>query len=150
MSGGVVMTIGSVSRHEAASRFPFLAIHYSGRRSAIRALTHRDPELVFWLYPDGKLHDARRGHRKHVPKGYEHILADEPDYGGFLRGRIVRLGGHQLIVVYCRTEALARPGAAVEQLRRGLAQAPIPIDDDALVISDNADIYGIVADLSYR
>ena len=62
----------------------------------------------------------------------------------------MRSDGHQLIVVYCRPEALAQPGPSVEQLLRGLAQVPLPIDDDALVISDNADIYGTVTDLSYR
>jgi hypothetical protein len=66
----------------------------------------------------------------------------EPDCCGFLRGRVVRLDGHQLIVVYCRSEALAEAGAQVEQFVRGLEQIPIPIDDEALVVSDNADIYG--------
>src|ERR1700744_782863 len=102
-----MITIGSVSRELAASRFPFLGVHHPGRRNAIRDLTHRDPEFVFWIYPEGRLHDARRSHRENVPKGYEHILDDEPDYGGFLRGRVVRQDGHQLIVVYCRSEALA-------------------------------------------
>ena len=58
-----MLTIGSVTRENAATLFPFLAEHYSGRRSAIRELTHRDPEFVFWIFPDGRLHDARRSHR---------------------------------------------------------------------------------------
>jgi hypothetical protein len=145
-----MITVGSVSREEATNRFPFLASQYSGRRNAIRDLTHRDPEFVFWIYPDGRLHDARRSHRDNVPKGYQHILDDEPDYRGFLRGRVVRLSGHQLIVVYCRSEALAQPGAPVEQFIRGLEQIPIPVDDEALVISDNADIYGTVGDIWQR
>ena len=142
-----MITVGSLTREMAAERFPFLATHYSGRRNAIRDLTHRDPEFVFWIYPDGRLHDAKRSHRDNVPKGYEHILQDEPDYGGFLRGRVVRLDGHQLIVVYCRSEALAQAGPVVDQFIRGLEQMPVPIDDGALVISDNADIYGTVSDL---
>ena len=145
-----MINVGSISRETAAESFPFLAAHFSGRRNAIRELTHRDPEFVFWIYPDGRLHDARRSHRDNVPKGYEHILQDEPDYCGFLRGRIVRLDGRQLIVVYCRPDALAKPGAPVQQLAQGLEQMPVPIDDDALVISDNADIYGTVADIWQR
>ena len=145
-----MITIGSVTREEAASRFAFLAKDCPGRRNAIRDLTHRDPEFVFWIYPDGRLHDARRSHRSNVPKGFEHILDDEPDYCGFLRGRIIRQDGQQLIVVYCRPEALSRPGTAVEQLVKGLEQMPIPIDDEALVISDNADIYGTMADILGR
>ncbi len=145
-----MITVGSVTREAATEHFPFLAAHYPGRRNAIRELTHRAPEFVFWIHPDGRLHDARGSHRDNVPKGFEHILADEPDYCGFLRGRVVRLAGRQLVVVYCRSEALAQPGAPVEQFTRGLEQMPIPIDEDALVISDNADIYGTVADLWSR
>jgi len=145
-----MITVGSISRQAAADRFPFLATHYSGRRTAIRDLTHRAPEFVFWIFPDGRLHDARRSHRDNVPKGFERILRDEPDYCGFLRGRVVRHDGHQLIVVYCRSEALAEAGAAVGQFVRGLEQMPIPIDDEALVISDNADVYGTVADMWHR
>ena len=145
-----MITVGSVTREAATAAFPFLAPVYSGRRNAIRDLTHGAPEFVFWIYPDGRLHDARASHRKNVPKGFQHILADEPDYGGFLRGRVVRLNGRQLIVVYCRSELLAQPGDAVRQLRSGVEQMPIPIDEDALVISDNADIYGTVSDLWNR
>ena len=145
-----MITVGSIAREIAAEKFPFLAEHYPGRRTAIRELTHRDPEFVFWIYPDGKLHDARRSHRDNVPKGCEHILADEPDYGGFLRGRVVRHDGHQLVVIYCRAKALAEPGRQVEQFVLGLERMPIPIDDEALVISDNADIYGTVAELFKR
>lgn len=145
-----MITVGSILRESVTDKFPFLAEHFSGRRNAIRDLTHRDPEFVFWIFPDGRLHDARRSHRDNVPKGFEHILRDEPDYGGFLRGRVVRLDAHQIIVVYCRSEALAQPGATVEQFIRGLEQMPIPIDDEALVVSDNADIYGTVADMGQR
>lgn len=146
----MMITVGSITREAATAWFPFLAVKFSGRRNAIRDLTHRDPEFVFWIFPDGKLHDARRSHRDNVPKGFEHILRDEPDYGGFLRGRVVRLDGHQLIVVYCRSDALVDSGTSVKQFLQGLKQMPIPIDDDALVISDNADIYGTVADLWQR
>gem|GEM_PF-1130426 len=145
-----MITVGSISRETAADRFPFLATHFSGRRNAIRDLTHRDPEFVFWIFPDGRLHDARRSHRDNVPKGFEHILREEPGYCGFLRGRVVRLDGHQLIVVYCRSEALAEVGPPVEQFVHGLEQMPIPIEDEALVVSDNADIYGTVADIWQR
>lgn len=145
-----MITVGSVTREVAASRFPFLAGHFPGRRGAIRDFTHRDPEFVFWIYPDGRLHDARRSHRDNVPRGHEHILRDEPDYCGFLRGRVVRSYAHQLIVVYCRSEALVQSGPAAAQLVRGLDQIPIPIDDDALVVSDNADIYGTFSEICSR
>lgn len=145
-----MLTVGSVSREVAASRFPFLAAKVSGRRGKIKEFTHRDPDYVFWVYPDGRLHDARRSHRDNVPRGHEGIEDDEPDYGGFLRGRVATLGRDQLVVVYCRPEALAVPGEKLRQLLRGLAQLPVPLQDDALVVSDNADIYGTVADLFQR
>ncbi len=145
-----MITVGSITRDAAAVWFPFLAEDFRGRRSAIRDLTHGFPEFVFWIYPDGTLHDARRSHRSNPPPGFEHILKDEPDYGGFLRGRLVRHLDHQLIVVYCREEALASASVSAEQLLAGLDQIPVPIDDDALVISDNADIYGSLRDLWER
>ncbi len=145
-----MITVGSITRETAAETFSFLALHFSGRRTAIRELTHGNPEFVFWIYPNGKLHDARRSHRDNVPKGHQHILADEPDYCGFLRGRVVRHDGHQLIVVYCRPETLAQPSPQLEQFALGLEAMPVPIDEEALVVSDNADIYGTVADIWKR
>ncbi|HVM61377.1 MAG TPA: hypothetical protein VMV72_10975 [Verrucomicrobiae bacterium] len=145
-----MITRGSISRESAARAFPFLAEFFEGRRNAIRELTHRDPEFAFWIHPDGQLHDARDSHRDNVPKGYEHILRDEPDYCGFLRGRVVRFNKQQLIVVYCRVEALAESESKIRQFARGLQQMPLPIDLDALVISDNADIFGTVADIIAR
>ncbi|RYG62802.1 hypothetical protein EON80_22435 [bacterium] len=145
-----MVTTGSVSREEAAIRFPFLAAKYSGRRKAIKDFTHRDPDFVFWIYPDGRLFDARDAHIKNVPRGYEHILDDEPDYGGFLRGRVASLFDDQLIVIYCREEALAAPGEKLEQFLKGLDQIPVFVDEEALVISDNGDLYGTLADLQER
>ena len=88
-----MITVGSVTRAEAAETFAFLAERFSGRRNAIKELTHLQPDFVFWIYPDGRLHDARDAHARNVPKGYEHIVHDEPDYGGFLRGRVVTWNG---------------------------------------------------------
>src|SRR5262249_21167818 len=142
-----MITIGSVSREEASAVFEFLAPEVRGRRAAIRAFTHADPEFVFWVYPDGTLLDAGRGHKANPPPGFEWILRDEPDYGGFLRGRVARRFDDQLIVVYCRPELLAENREAIDQLLDGLAQMPIPIEENALVVSDNGDIYGTVTDL---
>lgn len=105
---------------------------------------------MFWIYPDGRLYDARDAHRTHIPRGFEYILEDEPDYGGFLRGRIASLFDNQLIVVYCREEALASPGPKLMQFIEGLSQIPVRVGEDTLVISDNGDLYGTVADLVTR
>jgi hypothetical protein len=145
-----MLTTGSVSRAEATQRFPFLSPRFRGRRAAIKELTHRDPDFVFWIYPDGKLHDARDAHRTNAPRGHEHIIDDPPDYGGFLRGRVATDDDHQLIVVYCRPEALAVPGPPLTQLLLGLRDLPVPLADSALVISDNGDIYGTLTDLHAR
>jgi hypothetical protein len=145
-----MITMGSITREEAASRFPFLAARARGRRTALKEFTHRDPDFVFWIYPDGTLFDARDAHRKNVPPGFEHILDDEPDYGGFLRGRVATDGAHQLVVVYCREEALVSAGEKLTQLLAGLEQLPVPLSGDALVVSDNADLYGTLDDLIAR
>lgn len=152
-SGGGVrlaVTVGSVSRAEAAERFDFLAAGYRGRRKAIRQFTHRDPDFVFWIDPDGALLDARDGHLRNPPPGHEHILDDHPDYGGFLRGRVASGPRGQLVVVYCRADALAQPGLPLEQFLSGVEQLPIPIEEDALVVSDNGDLYGTLSDCADR
>lgn len=146
-----MITVGSVSRDTAADRFAFLRARYRGRRGAIKEFTHAAPEFVFWIYPDGTLFNAKDAHRRNVPRGYDFILDDEPDYGGFLRGRLARsIDGWQLLVVYCREEALTIAGPSLAQLLAGLAQMPVPVDSHALVVSDNADIYGTLADLHER
>ena len=101
----MMITLGSVRREALAETFPFLAERFRGRRKAIKALTHGQPDFVFWIYPDGRLHDAKDSHARNVPRGYAHIVDDEPDYCGFLRGRIVSSRGVQLVVVYFRPEA---------------------------------------------
>jgi hypothetical protein len=55
-----------------------------------------------------------------------------------------------LIVVYCREEALAKAGAKLTQFLCGLEQIPIRVREETLVISDNGDIYGTIADLKLR
>ena len=145
-----MLTVGSVPREVAAQTFAFLSPRFRGRRAAIKELTHRDPDFVFWIFPDGRLHDARDAHRSNVPRGYEHIVDDAPDYGGFLRGRVASDDEQQIVVVYCRAEALVAPGPALGQLLLGLRALPVPLADSALVISDNGDIYGTVGDLHAR
>jgi hypothetical protein len=145
-----MLTIGSVSRDEASGKFPFLAERFSGRRRAIKDFTHFAPDFVFWIYPDGTLHDAKNAHRSNVPSGFEYILDDEPEYGGFLRGRLASNHGDQLLVVYCREDALATDRAKIEQFLDGISQLPVPVAEDVLVVSDNADIYGTLEDIEER
>src|SRR5262245_57083538 len=122
-----MLTVGSLRREDLAARFPFLSERFRGRRNAMKQLTHRAPDFVFWIYPDGRLHDARDAHARNLPKGFEHIVNDEPDYGGFLRGRVVTTDGKQLIVVYCRPEALAAPGPKVVQFMTAMRELPVPL-----------------------
>lgn len=139
-----MITVGSVTREKAAESFPFLAEKFPGRRNAIKDFTHLSPDFVFWIYPDGALFDARDAHRSNVPPGHRHILEDEPDYGGFLRGRVASNFGAPLIVVYCRPEALAHEADRLAQFLDGISQLPIPLEPTTLVISDNADLYGTI------
>jgi len=145
-----MITTGSISRQQAAAKFPFLSEHFPGRRTAIKDFTHLAPDFVFWIYPNGALFDAKDAHRKNVPPGFHHILKDEPDYGGFLRGRLASNCGEQLIVVYCREDTLAIDRSKISQFLDGISQIPVPISPHTLVVSDNADIYGTLADLDAR
>lgn len=149
--GKNMITVGSIPRALAAAWFPFLAPSYRKRRRAIRDFTHTAPDFVFWIKPGGELFDAKDSHLRHVPPGFGHIVRDEPDYCGFLRGRLkANTDGQQLIVVYCRPDALATDHLKITQLLDGLSQLPLPVDLGALVISDNADIYGTLEDLEGR
>ncbi len=145
-----MITIGSIKRETAQVDFPFLAKKFKGRRKELKNFTPLNPDFVFWIFPDGNLFDAKDAHRKNYPTGYKHILDDEPDYGGFLRGRIASNYGPQLIIVYCRSEALIEKGEKLQQLLEGMSEIPIPILGDTLVISDNGDIYGTLDDLCKR
>jgi hypothetical protein len=145
-----MITVGSVSCEAAARRFYFLQEGITGRRKAINELTHKDPDFVFWIYPDGRLFDAKDAHIRNYPKGHKCILDDEPDYGGFLRGRVATSINGQIIVVYCRPEALAFDVAKIGQFLDGVSQLPVPLAHDALIVSDNGDIYGTIADMESR
>ena len=92
----------------------------------------------------------RDSHLKNPPRGFGHIVHDEPDYGGFLRGRVASQNSAQAVVVYCREEALADDRTKVQQFLRGVEQLPVPVRDDALVISDNGDLYGTLDDVRQR
>jgi hypothetical protein len=145
-----MITVGAISRDKASEEFPFLSEKYKGRRKAIKNFTHLAPEYVFWIYPDGKLFDAKEAHRKNTPKGFSHILSDEPDYCGFLRGRLASNFGPQLIVVYCRENLLSDNTKQIEQFLIGVGQLPVPVSEATLVISDNGDIYGSIKDIRTR
>jgi len=145
-----MVTIGSIAREEAAKTFEFLGEHVKGRRGLIKDFTHTQPDFVFWIYPDGRIHDARDAHRENYPKGYKHILNDEPDYCGFLRGRVATKDNKQLIVIYCRSESLATDAQKMKQLLTGISQFPLPLSDSALVVSDNGDMYGTLQDIEER
>lgn len=145
-----MITVGSVSRDEAARKFYFLEEGIRGRRKAINELTHKYPDFVFWIYPDGHLFDAKHAHIQNYPKGHKWILDDKPDYGGFLRGRVATGINGQVIVVYCRPETLAYHRDRIGQFLDGISQLPVPLAADALVISDNGDIYGTIKDMEAR
>jgi hypothetical protein len=145
-----MITVGSLSRDEAAKKFYFLQENIQGRRKAINEVTHKDPDFVFWIYPDGRLFDAKDAHIRNYPKGHKWILDDEPDYGGFLRGRVARNINGQFVVVYCRPEALAYDAGKIGQFLDGISQLPVPLADDALIVSDNGDIYGTLNDMETR
>jgi hypothetical protein len=141
---------GSIPRTDASDKLPFLQVKYPGRRTEIRSNTHTDPLLVFWIIPQGDFSDARDGHIRNPSPGHSHILKDEPEYGGFLRGRVANYAGIVFVVVYCRADALKNDSARISQFASGVSQMPIPIPQDALVISDNGDLYGSILDLMTR
>lgn len=145
-----MITTGSISREKATEMFPFLEKRYRGRRKALKEYTHTYPEFVFWIYPNGDLFNAKDAHKKNVPKGYDYILKDEPNYGGFLRGRLARQFEEQIIAIYCEPETLVNNAEKMEQFLTGINEIPVPIYEGTLVVSDNGDIYGTIEDIEER
>lgn len=68
-------------------------------KTAIRAITHENPLLVFWIDPAGHLIDALNAHHDNPPNGDRSVLSDK-NYKGFLRGRAAKIGDKLYIVVY--------------------------------------------------
>lgn len=83
-----MITMGSRSRQAAASRSPFLAERSRGRSRALKEFRHLVPDFVFWASPEAALMAIVDSHRRNPPWKHEHILDDEPDYGGLLWGRV--------------------------------------------------------------
>jgi hypothetical protein len=151
-----MLTIGSVSREDAAQIFAFLSPRFRGRRAAIKELTHRDPDFVFWIFPDGRLHDARDAHRSNVPRGYEHIVDDEPGYcvlprllattsTDTLRGLVLATdGAHDLLPAKAGRDQIAplfedgqiaRRPALLEARLEALASEPGLLHDDVTLVA---------------
>jgi len=65
----------------------------------IRAVTHSDPILVFWVTPSGKVLDAGEAHHQNPPDGDRTILSDKT-HKGHLRGRSAFIGDKLYIVIY--------------------------------------------------
>jgi len=66
---------------------------------AIRILTHKDPLLVFWVTPEGRVLDAKKAHFNNPPKGDKSILSHKTNKG-HLRGRSALIGGQVYIIIY--------------------------------------------------
>ena len=67
--------------------------------TAIRAITHSQPLLVFWITPDCMVLNAREAHHDNPPHGDRSILAHRT-HKGHLRGRAAYIGDVLHIVIY--------------------------------------------------
>lgn len=67
--------------------------------TAIRAITHSSPVLVFWVSPDGAVIDAGDAHHTNPPNGDRSVLSDKINKG-YLRGRAAKIGDKVYIVIY--------------------------------------------------
>jgi hypothetical protein len=101
------------------------------RWHAVRRQRRASQERSAWL----PAHSRRRTRLRRLPERTSRAVRRRLPTG---RGVLPRRGA-------CRTGPLLE-----SQLLTGLQQIPMPVDQDALVISDNADIYGTVDDLRSR
>ena len=64
-----------------------------------------------------------------------------------LRGRVGRtVDNKQFIMVYNSKEEFVTSGKKIEQLQKGIASMPIPIDDNAVVVA-GGEVLGTVLDV---
>lgn len=66
---------------------------------AIRAITHSQPLLVFWVTPEREVLDAREAHHDNPPHGDRSVLAHRT-HKRHLRGRAAFIGNRLYIVIY--------------------------------------------------
>ncbi|MGD1841629.1 MAG: hypothetical protein ACFB0B_12140 [Thermonemataceae bacterium] len=150
MSNLSMITVGSVSREEATQRFYFLERRFTGRKKAIQDFTHAHPEFNFWIDPTGKLWDAREAQRHRINKLPTDLPENVMQESDFLKGHLARQFEDQIIIVHCDQEALIDNQRKLKQLVVGIAQIPVFIHKDALVISDQGDLYGTLEDIERR
>jgi hypothetical protein len=113
-------------------------------RGAIRDLTHGTPEFVFWDFiPTVGFTTTHQSPSSSATRLRNTSSATNPITAVFLRGRVVRYAGQQLIAVYCRSDALASayPVTFASSLA-DWSRCRYQLTISALVVSDNADIYG--------
>ena len=105
-------------------------------------------QFIYWISPDGKkVLEAPGGHINAPPFGDQSILGN-PTFKGWLRGRVARLpDGRQLIVVYLEPTTFVSNTYKIHQLRSGINQFPIKIDNNAVIIDGDGGILGTVGDL---
>ncbi len=78
----------------------FLAIlEQASPNAAIRAITHSQPLLVYWVSPEGEVIEAGDAHFDNPPKGDKSVLSS-PTNKGHLRGRAALIGAVLYITVY--------------------------------------------------
>lgn len=143
------ITVGSLTRKEAAERYPFLANEYTRLQTwrAIQALSSDVANRIFRICPDGTLYTGldlisfqRAVSKKIDPKEFDDCIVLQA----------ISLVHGQLFIVYFQVDALARKSPELEQVVIGLTKLPIYVSENSLVVSDQGDIYGIVADLFER
>jgi len=66
---------------------------------AIRAITHKQPLLVFWVTPDNIVLDAKNAHFDNPPNNDRGVLSHKT-HKGHLRGRAAQIGNVIYIVIY--------------------------------------------------
>lgn len=80
-----MIAVGSIRREDVIADFPFLRESYKGRRKAIKEFTHLAPDFVFWIFPDGKLFDAKDSHKKNTQKYLNNkLLYDLNEFYGLM------------------------------------------------------------------
>lgn len=144
------LTVGSVSRDEAEIAFPFLGLKVTREktRRIVQTLASRGESTYFRIDELGKLAGTSKADDLDE-------LAKLPSIPSSSRDDVLHVQytpnvHRDLLIVFGLHEELAGSNHIVKQLLAGISAMEPLVSDSALVISDEGDIFGTVADIRNR
>lgn len=144
------ITVGSLTRAEVSAKYRFLADEYKPgtTQRAIQQLSTSDPNYFFRIRSDGTIHSLLN--LNELNPAVAHAHGEAIDFDTFMFLQVINMIHGQLIIAYSELEGLAFPSPRLTQFVKAVQQISIPLAETAIVLSDQGDLYGTLADVKAR